>query len=140
LFKRILVGIDGSNGSKKALATAIAIAKRFGADFHGIFEKKHLGHYALIVGEVVEENEQIEISALLVTEEALDMAGQEEAELRCEVRSGHQVKSIVDFVRERNVDLLVIGSSSHGRIFGRICGDTSQILAKSAPCSVLVVK
>jgi nucleotide-binding universal stress UspA family protein len=46
----------------------------------------------------------------------------------------------VQFVKERDFDVLVIGFMGHSRIFDRIWGGTSQNLARLAPCSVLVVK
>jgi len=139
-FHKILVGIDGSEGSKKALVAAIAIAKRFQAELHSISVKERPSPYVATVGEVMEEQEEVNKFFARVTEEALDWAQGEGIDLRCEVRSGHQVQVIIEFAREQHFDLLVIGFMGHSRLFGRIWGGTSQNLMKTAPCSVLVVK
>jgi nucleotide-binding universal stress UspA family protein len=53
MFKKILVGNDGSEGAKKALRVAIEMAKRYGAELHSISVEEDLPHYAAIVGEVL---------------------------------------------------------------------------------------
>ena len=77
MFEKILVGIDGSEGSKKALAAAIAIAKRFGAELQSISVKERPSHYAATVGEVMEDQEEVNKFFAHVTEEALDLAKKE---------------------------------------------------------------
>lgn len=140
MYEKILVGIDGSEGSKKALAAAISLAKRFKADLYSISVKERPSHYAETVGEVVVEQEEIDKLIARVTEEALDWARSEGVDLQCAVRSGHEVQAIIEFARQQHFDLLVIGFTGHSRVFGRIWGGTSQNLTKTAPCSVLVVK
>jgi len=53
---------------------------------------------------------------------------------------GHEVETIINFCKEGDYDLLVIGFMGHSRIFERVWGSTSQNLTRLAPCSVLVVK
>jgi nucleotide-binding universal stress UspA family protein len=136
----LLDAYDGSEGSKKALAAAIAIAKRFRADLHSISVKERGSQYPETVGEVMEEKEETDKFFAGVTEEALDWAQSEGVDLQCEVRSGHEVEAIIEFARQEHFHLLVVGFMGHSRIFGRIWGGTSQNLTKTAPCSVLVVK
>jgi nucleotide-binding universal stress UspA family protein len=61
-------------------------------------------------------------------------------ELKCEVRPGHGVETIIEFARYGHFDLLVVGFMEHSRVFGRIWGGTLQNLTRTAPCAVLVVK
>jgi nucleotide-binding universal stress UspA family protein len=56
------------------------------------------------------------------------------------VLPGHEVETIINFCRDGNFDLLVIGFMGHSRIFERIWGSTSQTLTRLSPCSVLVAK
>ena len=140
MFEKILVGIDGSEGSKKALAAAIAIAKRFGAELQSISVKERPSHYAATVGEVMEDQEEVNKFFAHVTKEALDLAEKEGVLMQCQVRTGHEVQTIIEFARHVHFDLLVVGFMGHSRVFDRIWGSTSQNLTKTAPCSVLVVK
>jgi nucleotide-binding universal stress UspA family protein len=140
MFEKILVAIDGSEGSKKALAAAFRVAKKFGAELQSISVKERPSHYSATVGEVMEDQEEVDKFFTHVTEEALDWAEREGVVLQCEVRPGHEVQTIVEYTRQGQFDLLVIGFMGHSRVFDRFWGGTSQNLTRIAPCSVLVVK
>jgi len=140
MFKRILIANDGSEGAKKALHAALALAKTFGAEIQSISIKERPSHYAETVGEVMEEQEEAERFFARVNAESKAMATQDGVDLKCTVLAGHEVETIARFARDGCFDLLVVGFMGHSRAFGRIWGGTSQNLAKTSPCSVLVVK
>jgi len=140
MFKRILIANDGSEGAKKALHAALALAKTFGAEIQSISIKERPSHYAETVGEVMEEQEEAERFFARVNAEAKAMATQDGVDLKCTVLAGHEVETIARFARDGCFDLLVVGFMGHSRAFGRIWGGTSQNLARTSLCSVLVVK
>lgn len=140
MFRKILVGNDGSEGAKKALKTAIDLAKRYEAELHEICIEEHLPHYAATVGEVVETKQEATEYFRRVTREATLVAEAHGVMLSSHVVPGHEVETIVQFVKDRAFDLLVIGFMGHSRVFERIWGGTSQNLTRLATCSVLVVK
>ncbi len=72
MFGKILLAIDGSDEGKRALTAAISMTKRFRSALHGIYIRKRLGRYLFTIAEVIEEKEEIDVSALLVTEGARD--------------------------------------------------------------------
>lgn len=67
-------------------------------------------------------------------------AGELGVSLLPHVVMGHEVKSIVDFIEEREYDILVIGFVGHSALYDRVMGGTCQSLVQLAPCAVLVVK
>jgi nucleotide-binding universal stress UspA family protein len=140
MFKQILVAIDGSEGSKKALTAAVGIAAKFGAGLLSISVKERPTHFVATPGEFIEEREELAKYFADVTAEAKAYARGHGVELTTEVRSGHEVETIVRFALQIHADLLVIGFMGHSRAFGSIWGGTSQNLTKTSPCSVLVVK
>jgi nucleotide-binding universal stress UspA family protein len=62
------------------------------------------------------------------------------ATLQSHVIVGHEVKTIVEFIKHNEIDLLVIGFMGHSALYDRVMGSTCQSLVRLAPCSVLVVK
>jgi nucleotide-binding universal stress UspA family protein len=140
VFSKILVANDGSEGGKKAFAAALALAKKLSAELHSISVKERPSHFAETVGEVIEEQEEVDKFFRQVTEEASSKAQQEGLELKCAVLPGHEVETIIRFARDGHFDLLVIGFMGHSRVFERFWGGTSQNLARLSPCPVLVVK
>jgi nucleotide-binding universal stress UspA family protein len=140
MFRKILVANDGSEGARKALMVAIDLAKRYDAELHSISVEQHLPHYAATVGEILEERDEADHYFKKVNEEAIALALQQGVTLHPHVFPGHEVETVINFTKDHQYDLLVIGFMGHSKIFGRIWGSTSQNLARLSPCTVLVVK
>jgi len=139
MISKILHGQDGSEGAFKALEEAVRLAKAFGAELHMI-SVEEIPHYAGTVGEVVEERDAANHKFADAIARSREMAGREGVEIRPHVIIGHEVKSIVEFIKSGGFDLLVIGFMGHSAIYDRVMGSTCQSLVRLAPCSVLVVK
>jgi nucleotide-binding universal stress UspA family protein len=140
MFKKILVGYDGSEGAKKALRTAVDTAKHYGAELHSISVEEDLPHYAATVGEVQEAKTEKNGYFARLNEEARDIAAKEGITLRTKVMAGHEVETIVDYAKEHHFDLVVIGFMGHSKIYDRVWGSTSQNITRLVPCTVMVVK
>ena len=140
MFKKILIANDGSAGAKLALKVAIDFAKRYGAELHSISVEEGVPHYAATIGEVEEFKREANGYFKSISDEAIGRAKKEGIELETKVLAGHEVETIVNYAKEGEFDLLVIGFMGHSKIFGRIWGSTSQNLTKLAPCTVVVVK
>ena len=140
MFKKILVGYDGSEGAKKALRTAVDIAKHYGAELHSISVEEDLPHYAATVGEVQEVKAEKNGYFARLNEEARGIAAKEGVTLHTKVIAGHEVETIVDYARDHHFDLVVIGFMGHSKIYDRVWGSTSQNIARLVPCTVMVVK
>jgi len=139
MHKKILHGLDGSNSSFKALSAALDLAKCYGAELHTI-SVEEIPHYPGTIGEVVEEKRMANGKFSSVVEKAREMAKKAEVSLSSHVIIGHEVKTIVEFIKKYDFDLLVIGFMGHSALYGRVMGGTCQNLVRMAPCSVLVVK
>ncbi len=140
MFKKILIANDGSAGAKLALKVAIDLAKKYGAELHSISVEEGVPHYAATIGEVEEYKREANGFFKKINDEAVGTAKKEGVELKTKVIAGHEVETIVNYAKEREFDLLVIGFMGHSKIFGRVWGSTSQNLTKLAPCTVVVVK
>jgi len=137
--KKILHGLDGSEGSFKALVEAISLTKKYGTELHTV-SVEEIPRYPGAVGEVIEEKAVANGRFGSVVDKARKMASKEGVTLHCHVIVGHEVKSIVEFIKEKGFDLLVIGFMGHSALYERVMGSTCQSLVRLAPCSVLVVK
>src|SRR4030066_367515 len=140
MFKKILVGYDGSDGAKKALKAGIDIAKHYGAELHSISVEEDLPHYAATVGEVLEAKAEKNGYFAKLNDEAKEMAAKEGVVLHAKVVAGHEVETIVDYARDHHFDLVVIGFMGHSKIYDQVWGSTSQNIARLVPCTVMVVK
>ncbi|MEW6664659.1 MAG: universal stress protein [Thermodesulfobacteriota bacterium] len=139
MYRKILQGLDGSAGSLKAMAHAIELSKRFSAQLHTI-SVEEVPHYAGTIGEVLEEKAAANGVFGEAIRKAREMASKEGVQITHHVIVGHEVKSIVEYIKRHGFDVLVIGFMGHSALYERVMGGTCQGLVRLASCSVLVVK
>jgi nucleotide-binding universal stress UspA family protein len=71
---------------------------------------------------------------------AKQMAEAQGVKLLCHGVIGHEVKTTVEFAKEQDFDLPVIGFMGHSAIYDRVMGSTCQGLVRLSACTTLVVK
>jgi nucleotide-binding universal stress UspA family protein len=140
-LKKILVPIDFSDCSKKALQYAVPFAKQFNASMiflHVVPIHYALGREAEFAGTPIEEDSQNEIKAQLTALVREIVPGEIPVEI--EVRHGAPSVEVVNVAKKMDVDVIVMSTHGHtGRIhafIGSVAGDVVRL----APCPVLVVR
>jgi len=129
----------GSECSLKVLVEAIDLASRVGAELHTI-SVEEVPRYAGTIGEVVEEKASANGRYADAITRVRGLGAAKGIEIRSHIVVGHEVKSIVEFIKRYGFDVLVIGFMGHSAIYERVMGGTCQNLVRLAPCSVIVVK
>jgi nucleotide-binding universal stress UspA family protein len=140
MFKRILVAYDGSDGSKQALRTGLAIGKDFNAEVCAISVEGKLPRYAATLGEVDEVERERHQYFDRIQAEATQIADEQGVELGTVVAPGSPAEIIVKTAREGKYDLIVMGHKGHSRVHEYLVGATTDRVAHLAPCSVLIVR
>ena len=136
----VLVGVDGSESSRRAATFARDVAKAFNAKLtflHVVepfpnaaltaFDEPYSQHYA----------RQLETGTVLLRELA-DELGVSEAEQAIEMGRAGEV--ICREAQERNVDLIVVGSHGHGPSARLLLGSVGGRVATLANRSVTIVR
>jgi nucleotide-binding universal stress UspA family protein len=141
MFRKILVGIDGSPGGSAALRRAILFARDYGAELHALAVEEHLPRFAATVGETEDAREEREAYFAKIVSDARRTAVAEGVAITCELMQGNPAKSIIERGRELQCDLIVIGHSSHaGGVWGNLLGSTADRVVDHAHSDVLVVR
>jgi len=140
MFRKIAIAHDGSDGARKAFECAVELASRFQAELHMISVEEDLPQHAQTMLEVSDVKESEDSYFEQLATQCRARAALRDVKLACTIQPGHEVETVVNFVREGQFDLLVVGFMGHSRVFGRVWGGTSQNLTRIAPCSILVVK
>jgi len=139
MFAKILVAIDGSPASEKALAAAVELAGRYEAEVIAI----GVAEVPEVVGmmdEVDELRREAEAHCAAIGQAAEAFAHSRGVGLRSVVVRGHAADAIVRYAEGEGVDLVVVGPHGHTRIARFILGSTSDRLSEHCHCSVLIVK
>jgi nucleotide-binding universal stress UspA family protein len=140
-MQRIVVGIDGSDGARRALEFAVAEAKV--RDAHLVVVHAWLEPAAVAVGSVITaggvEPELFEEEAERTMREALaavDTTGLPQG-IEHHVVAGTPARSLLDAAQD--ADLVVVGSRGRGGFTGLLLGSVSQQVAHHASCPVVIV-
>lgn len=139
MFKKILLGYDGSEHAKKALAKAIELAKICNSELI-LLSVGTIPAYAETISEIEEAKEQALNYYEKIQKEILDRARKENLKLVPLIRFGKPAEAIVNTAEELKVDLIIVGAGEHPYLVRRILGSTADRVVDSASCSVLVVR
>ncbi len=140
MFKKILVGYDGSKGGRAALQRAATLAKAENAQVTALWVREPLPRHSDLPGEFEGEQEAADEYFKERQKEVAEVAAQQGVDIRCETRRGHPAKTIVSYANEGGFDLIAVGHSDHSELWGRLLGDTADRISDHAHCSVLIVK
>ena len=139
-MERIVVGVDDSEGSRRALEWAVAEARIRGARVEAV----HVWHLPYVptgpfVPAPAAEPEMVEADARYVLTksiEAVDAGALPEPVDPILVCDG-AVRGLLEHAK--GADLLVVGSRGRGGFAGLLLGSVSQQVAQHAPCPIVVV-
>jgi len=139
MFHKILVAVDGSPSSEKALAAAVDLAARYQADLTavGVAQQPEV---VGMVDEVDEMRRQAEGHFRRIGEAAVAFARNQGVALRSVVLRGHVADSIVRYAESEGMNLVVLGQHGHSRITRFFLGSTSDRVSEHCPCTVMIVK
>jgi nucleotide-binding universal stress UspA family protein len=140
-LKKLLVPSDLSPASSKAFKYALRFAKQFGAELMllHVLEPTPPSFMGITAGPVLSEKERATAEKNLAAWAAsARMAGVTGA--KWTLRTGLASHEILEMAKELDVDLIVI--ATHGFTgWKHFCiGSTAELVARSAPCPVLVVR
>jgi nucleotide-binding universal stress UspA family protein len=140
-MEKILVPVDGSEQSNKAIAFAADLAKYYNATLHLL----HVFKLTLIpegFGEYV-VSDRVQLQAL---GDKIINAAQDEAK-RCgieridaDVVEGDPAERIIDYAKEHEVDIIVIGSRGLGTFKGLLLGSVSNKVSHRADRTCVIVR
>jgi nucleotide-binding universal stress UspA family protein len=134
--RKVVVGVDGSAPSEKALRWGAHIAKMYGARLEAVIA----WDYPAAVGwAAVPENwhpDQDNEQVLKDTVRAV-FGDDPPAGMRTHVREGGAAKVLIEACDGAMV--LVVGSRGHGGFAGLLLGSVSANVAEHAPCPVLII-
>ena len=133
---RIVVGVDGSDGSKQALRWAHHLARLTNArldvvavwEYHAVFNLTALPELEFPAADV-------ERSLAETVDEVL--GAERPADLRLKALSGPTVETLA--TASEGALMLVVGSRGYGGFTGMLLGSVSAKVAEHARCPVLVV-
>jgi len=140
-WKTIVVGVDGSPGSRTALTWAAAEAADHGADLVVL----NVWEHTLLppTGSVSVSERYVPDESQRTAEDLVKLIKEELGEdppvvVQPRVKEGNPAKVLIE--QSEDADLLVVGTRGHGGFRGLVLGSVSQHVAGYAKCPVAVVR
>ena len=139
-WKSIVVGVDGSPASRKALTWAAAEAAAHGADLVVVNAWEHTllppaGSVSVSEHYVADPSQRTAEDLLQVIKE--ELGAEPPVLVQPHVKQGSPAKVLIE--ESANANLLVVGNRGHGGFAGLVIGSVSQHVAAYAKCPVTVV-
>lgn len=142
MFSKILVPTDASEFSRRALTTALEIARKCDSEIqllHVTYTPQAYWGYSVAYGISV-SGEELERNGELALEATLTGIDTEPVKITKLLQSGHPVTAILEQLEKDPVDLIVMGSHGYGPIAGSVLGSISQRILQRSKCPVMIVK
>lgn len=138
MYRKILVGYDGSASSRKAFDTALELAAKHEAEL-----------YVLSVARPPEVGDDVETEAVIensrqyhhrLLAELKPLAAAQGIKTRFEVGVGHPAEQIIYDADRNDVDLIVVGHRGRSKFARLLLGSVSKQVVQYAGRQVLVVR
>lgn len=139
MFRKVLVAIDGSPASEKALATAVDVAALSRAELVSV-SVAQLPETATLIDEFEDVRAKADQKLHEIAAAAVAYARSRGVDLRAEILHGHVADTILKFAEAEAADLLVMGGHGHSRIARFFLGSTTDRVSEHCHCTVMIVK
>ena len=139
MYKKILVPTDGSEVAKKAQKHAFYLAKQSGAELIALTVTENNFINGLPLDDEVYAVNQILKEQSKQNLQAFNELNEDNLEITNVIKEGSPADLILEESKEREVDLIVIGSSGKSGFDRFIMGSVADKVVNSAKCAVLVV-
>ncbi len=141
VFTNILVAIDGSDASQRALVRAVEEAKVWNARLHviyvvetGLFSSLPADNTVEIMYRVLEKEGNI------VLEQAKKYADENGVSVTTHMKQGHGGSEVVTLADKEKIDLIVVGSHGKSQTDRLLIGSVSTFVVTHSKVTTMVVR
>jgi nucleotide-binding universal stress UspA family protein len=136
--KQILVALDGSKNSFRALEKSITLAKQMDAQITGIFIIQPFPTEMRLLKQTIEN--AIRKKTLKFMRVAKSKCEKNKVDFLDIIEYGHEDQAIVDFAKKYKFDMIVMGYRGMNPVKEAFLGSTSQYVVHVTKIPVLIVK
>ncbi len=137
MFRRVVVGADGSDTAAKAVDAAIGLVKLSGGTLHVLTAYKPVNRSAAGVPAEFRQAIQPDSAAQSVLADLSARARTQGVTVEIHDQRGDPAQAVHDVAERVGADLIVTGSKGMSR---RILSSVPNTIAHQAGCAVLIVK
>jgi nucleotide-binding universal stress UspA family protein len=141
MFTKILVPVDGSDNSYKALEAALVLSEKLGSNISvvNVMEQVPITHIESekLLNELLEAYKKENQDILL---KCTEIANQKGLTIKTLLLQGNPASAILDYNKKEKFDLVIMGSRGLGKFKELILGSVSSKIVHHSPCAVLLIR
>lgn len=140
--KKILVAVDGSEHSKRAVHEAINYGQCFDSEITllNIIKAISTMHYSQMKPPTIEDNEELTRAGQAILQEALSEVDVSGIEVSTKIKYGNPADEILQEAEEGNYDLIVMGSRGLGVFSRSFLGSVSNKVLHHTDTDALIIR
>jgi nucleotide-binding universal stress UspA family protein len=141
VFTNVLVPVDGSDNSYRALDAALLLTEKLGSSITvvNVIEQVPITHIESekLLSELLEaykkENQEI-------LSKCSNIATEKGLSIQTLLLQGNPASVILDYSKKEKFDLVIVGSRGMGKFKQLILGSVSSKIVHHSPCAILLIR
>ena len=141
MFTNVLVPVDGSDNSYRALDAALLLSEKLGSSITvvNVMEQVPITHIESekLLSELLEaykkENQEI-------LSKCSNIATEKGLSIKTLLLQGNPASVILDYGKKEKFDLVIMGSRGMGKFKQLILGSVSSKIVHHSPCAILLIR
>lgn len=141
MFTNVLVPVDGSDNSYRALEAALLLSEKLGSSITvvNVMEQVPITHIESekLLSELLEaykkENQEI-------LSKCSNIATEKGLSIKTLLLQGNPASVILDYSKKEKFDLVIMGSRGMGKFKQLILGSVSSKIVHHSPCAILLIR
>lgn len=141
MFSRILVPVDGSDNSYRALDAALLLSERLGAKATAIHVMEELPVSYIVSEKLLREIvDAYKRENQLTLSKCSEIATKKGLTIKTKLLQGDPSSTILDFCEKEKYDIIIMGSRGMGKFKEIVLGSVSSKVLHHSSCPVLIIR
>ena len=141
MFSKILVPVDGSDNSLRALDAALLLSEKLGSEVTAIHVMEDIPVLHIQSEKLLRKLiDDFKKESQLILSKASDIATKKGISLNTKLLQGNAGSTILDFCENGKFDVIVMGSRGMGKFKELVLGSVSSKVVHHAPCPVMIIR
>lgn len=140
VYEKILVATDGSKNAEVAIEHAVHIAQACSATLYAIYVADINAYEPGLRSSGTSIHELLRKKGVEVVKKAELEAELHKVEVKTAILEGNPAEKIVEYAKDKNIDLIVIGKLGRTGISRFMIGSVAEKVVRTSPMPVLTIK
>ena len=141
MFSRILVPVDGSDNSYRALDAALLLSEKLGAEVTAIHVMEDIPVSYVISEKLLREiRDAYKKENQLILSKCSEIATKKRLVVQTKLLQGNPGSIILDFCEKEKYDIIIMGSRGMGKFKELVLGSVSNKVLHHSSCPVMIIR